>query len=192
MQDLQRKNIVRRRVIHGTDHAGTYDIDTSACTLNYNQDWYFNFGADMEETSRNSYMASAERQVETVWSHKHPINPLNKSCPCHDNGFDVAVDLNTHAEGRRGRHGYSVDVNDEGKTAFTNQPTRQITLDTTHQTPVSMGSGLTQLNIPASLTVGLRENGFQVGVNYTAMFDVLDRGSFSHIVGVNLSFDIGK
>lgn len=357
-QGLQRKNRIQRRVYHGTDHAGNYDIDTSACTFNYNQDWYFNFGADVVDTSRNSYMASAERQVETVWSHKHRIKPGNDPCPCHTDGFDVAVDLNTHAEARGGRHGYSVDVNDAGTTGFTNQPSRQMTLDTTHETPVDMGSGLTQqriahefghtlgitdeyhwwtrlwnsfgasdresimhsgdevrprhyqqfadiinleipecnynpegfstaslanpvarfglttgallndpafviglhvdrrlgndaflglfyprlgfdaywntetgnvlsgptvglslnriahplfldintgvlfdpgnpghppqLNIPASLTVGLRGNGFQAGVNYTAMFDVLDRGSYSHIVGVNLSFDIGR
>lgn len=357
VQGLQQKAI-QRRVYHGTDHAGNYDIDTSACTFNYNQDWYFNFGADVVDTSRQSYMASAERQVETVWSHKHRIKPTNESCPCHNDGFDVAVNLNTHAEARRGRHGYSVDVNDEGSTGFTNQPSRQITLDSSHETPVDMGSGLTQqriahefghtlgitdeyhwwarlwssfgasdrasimhsgdevrprhyqqfadiinleipecnyrpegfstaslanpvarfgvttgallndpafviglhvdrrlgndaflglfyprlgfdaywntqtgsvlsgptvglslnriahplfldintgvlfdpgspgrppqLDIPAALTVGLRGNGFQAGVNYTAMFDVLNRGSYSHIVGVNLSFDLGR
>jgi hypothetical protein len=47
-----------------------------------------------------------------------------------------------------------------------------------------------QLNIPASVTLGLRGNGFQAGINYTGMFDVLDRGSYSHIVGVNLTFDL--
>ena len=47
-----------------------------------------------------------------------------------------------------------------------------------------------QLNIPASATVGLRGNGFQAGVNYTGMFDVLNGGAYSHIVGVSLQFDI--
>jgi len=353
---LQTKRIVQRRVYHGTDHAGTYDIDTDACTMNYNQDWYFNFGRDVIESSRNSYMASAKRQVESVWSHKHPIKPGNASCPCNSSGFDVTVGLNTSTEPRRGRHGYSVDVNDEGSTGLTTQPTRHITLDTTHETPVDMGSGLTQqriahefghtlgitdeyhwwtrlwhsfgahdresimhsgdevrprhyqqfadiinqeiaqcdyhpegfsssslanpvarfgvttgtllnnpafviglhvdrrlgndaflgmfyprlgfdtywntqtgsvlagptvglslnrlahplfldvntgvlfdpgspgrvpqLNIPASVTLGLRGNGFQAGVNYTGMVDVLNRGAYSHIVGVSLSFDI--
>jgi hypothetical protein len=138
---------VQRTVHHGTDHGGNYDIDTDACTFNYNQDWYFNFETGAAEPRQNSYMASAERQVESVWSHKHPIKPENTSCACHDHGFDVTVDLNTHAEPRNGRHGYSVDVNSAGSTGLTTQPTRHLTLDDTHDTPVNMGGGLSQQRI---------------------------------------------
>jgi hypothetical protein len=355
-QQAQRKPFIQRIVHHGTDHAGSYDIDTDACTFNYQEDWYFNFVDNTPETRKNSYMASAERQVERVWSHKFPISTDNASCPCHDHGFDVNVDLTTQAAPRNGRHGYSVDVNSEGTTGLTNQPNRHVTLDTTHESPVDMGSGITQqriahefghtlgitdeyhwwaalwhsfgyddrtsimnsgddvrprhyqqfadiinneitqchyhpgglstsslanpvaqigistgvllnnpafviglhidrrvgndaflglfyphigfdafyntrtntvlagpttglslnriahplylnintgvlfdpgtpgnraqLNIPASVTLGLRGNGFQAGVNYTAMFDVLNSGAYSHIVGVDLSIDL--
>ena len=46
------------------------------------------------------------------------------------------------------------------------------------------------LNIPLSVTAGIRGNGFGVGVNYTGMYDVLGNAGYTHILGVNLEFDL--
>lgn len=46
------------------------------------------------------------------------------------------------------------------------------------------------LNIPASLTAGLRGDGFSAGINYTGMFDVLGNSGYTHMLGVNLQFDL--
>jgi hypothetical protein len=47
-----------------------------------------------------------------------------------------------------------------------------------------------KLNVPLSTTLGIRGRGFNVGVNYTPMFDLLNGGKYSHIVGFNLQFDV--
>jgi hypothetical protein len=46
------------------------------------------------------------------------------------------------------------------------------------------------LNIPASLTAGLRGDGFSAGINYTGMIDVLGNNGYSHMLGVNFQFDL--
>jgi hypothetical protein len=50
--------------------------------------------------------------------------------------------------------------------------------------------GDVKLNVPLSTTLGLRGKGFNLGVNYTPMFDLLNGGKYSHIVGLNLQFDV--
>ena len=47
-----------------------------------------------------------------------------------------------------------------------------------------------KLNVPLSTTLGIRGKGFNVGVNYTPMFDLLNGGKYGHIVGLNLQFDV--
>ena len=46
------------------------------------------------------------------------------------------------------------------------------------------------LNIPASITAGFRGSGFTAGINYTGMIDVLGNSGYTHMLGVNLQFDL--
>ena len=46
------------------------------------------------------------------------------------------------------------------------------------------------LNIPASITAGFRGSGFTAGINYTGMIDVLGNSGYTHLLGVNLQFDL--
>src|SRR5690606_29507469 len=62
---------IQRTVHRGRDHAGRYEFDDQACTLEYDQTWYFQFPDSMTSTQRNAYMTRAENQVESTWSHKH-------------------------------------------------------------------------------------------------------------------------
>lgn len=140
-------NLIQRAVHTGTDWAGRYQFNDTACTLNYSQDWYFQFPDAMDAPRRTSYMSAAETQVEGVWSHKHQLIPSAAGCPCSPDGVDVTVDLITHNEARRGRHGYSADVTTSPTTGLTTLPLRDMTLSDTHDTPVNMGDGITQQRI---------------------------------------------
>jgi hypothetical protein len=46
------------------------------------------------------------------------------------------------------------------------------------------------LDIPASFTLGFRGNGFNAGLNYTGMIDALGNTGYTHLIGVNLQFDL--
>lgn len=140
-------NMIQRAVHSGTDWAGRYEFNDTACTLNYSQDWYFQFPDSMDATRRTAYMSAAESQVEGVWSHKHRLIPTAGSCPCSPDGVDVAVDLRTHNEAQRGRHGYTANVTTAPTTGLTTLPLRDMTLSDTHDTPVNMGDGVTQQRI---------------------------------------------
>jgi hypothetical protein len=49
------------------------------------------------------------------------------------------------------------------------------------------------LSLPLSVDLGIRhDRGFQVGVNYTAIADLLDRGGWTHLVGVGLQVDLPR
>lgn len=131
--------VIQRTVHSGQDHAGNYQFDDSACTLNYSQDWYYHFPSSMNAAQQTAYMTAAENQVESVWSRKHKLR-TSSGCPCNANGVDVNVNLNNRNEPRRDRHGYDVNVEQSSTTGFTNQPTRTVTLADTHDVPVNMGT----------------------------------------------------
>jgi hypothetical protein len=69
-----------------------------------------------------------------------------------------------------------------------------------HPIYVDVGTGLfydpadpgrpAALNLSPSATVGLRSNGFSAGVNYTGMIDLLGNNGYTHMVGLNLQFDL--
>jgi hypothetical protein len=47
------------------------------------------------------------------------------------------------------------------------------------------------LSLPLSVDLGIRhDRGFEVGVNYTAIADLLGRGGWTHLVGLGLSVDL--
>lgn len=46
------------------------------------------------------------------------------------------------------------------------------------------------LNIPISTDLGIETEGFRVGVNYTGLFDILNQGQYTHIIGVGLNIDL--
>jgi len=46
------------------------------------------------------------------------------------------------------------------------------------------------LNIPLSIGLGIQEEGFQVGVNYTGIANILGSGNWTHLVGVGLQVDL--
>lgn len=131
--------VIQRTVHSGQDHAGNYQFDDAACTLNYSQDWYYQFPSSMNAAQQTAYMNAAENQVETVWSRKHKLR-TSSGCPCNASGVDVNVNLDNHNEPRRDRHGFDVNVEQSSTTGFTNQPTRTVTLADTHDAPVNMGT----------------------------------------------------
>lgn len=131
---------IQRTVRRGTDHAGSFQFDDQACTMNYDQNWYFHFQDSMTDTQRNAYMARAESQVESTWSHAHRLRPRSADCPCHTNGVDVTVDLHTSREDRQGRDGYTIDVNDSNERGLTTQPTHSMVLSPVHDIPQDKGA----------------------------------------------------
>ncbi len=46
------------------------------------------------------------------------------------------------------------------------------------------------LNIPISVDLGIEYDGFRVGGNYTGLFDVLNGGQYTHILGVGINVDL--
>jgi len=46
------------------------------------------------------------------------------------------------------------------------------------------------LQVPFAAELGIRRTGFQAGVSYTGLVDLLQSGRYSHIIGVNLSIDL--
>lgn len=133
-------HVVQRTVHSGSDHAGRFQFDDTACTLNYDQNWFYQFPSSMNAAQQTAYMAAAESQVEGVWSHRHRLKPDSPSCPCHAAGVDVNVDLHNFNEARNDRHGYDVNVEQSATSGFTNQPLRTVTLADTHDTPVNLGA----------------------------------------------------
>jgi hypothetical protein len=132
--------VIQRTLRRGQDHAGSFEFDDQACTMEYDQNWFFQFPASMNDAQRNTYMGSAESEIESTWSHKHRLMPTSASCPCHTNGVDVNVDLHTSREARRGRHGYTVDVRDNNPRAHVNPVGSSVTLANTDDVPQNMGA----------------------------------------------------
>jgi len=172
---------IQRATYNGTDWAGRYVFDDNACTLNYSQDWYFQFPTSIAAGQQTSYMAAAESQVESVWSHKHRLIPSGTTCACSPNGVDVSVDLLTHNEERRGRHGYGVNVITDPTTGLTTLPTRTMTLHESHDTAVNMGDGLTQQRIAHEFGHTLNMNDEYTGwANFWGIPGAGDRSSIMH------------
>ena len=46
------------------------------------------------------------------------------------------------------------------------------------------------ISIPLALEVGMRTEGFEIGVNYTSIVNVLGTGGWTHLVGVGGRFDL--
>lgn len=177
----QKTNTIQRTVHRGQDYAGKYEFDDNACTLDYSQDWYFSFPSGMGIPARNTYMTAAENQVESVWSHKHSLNPSSGGCPCQDPGVDVTVNLNTFNRRRGNKHGYDVVVTTDPTTGFTNQPARDVTISDTHDIPVNMGSGLTQQRIAHEFghTLGITDE-YHWWASLWNTFGHNDRSSIMH------------
>ena len=140
-------NRLQRATHSGEDWAGRFVFDDNACTMNYNQDWYFRFPDSMNAAQQSSYITAAENQVSSVWSHKHRLMPSGSTCPCSTGGVDVSAAVRPHNEARGGRHGYGVNVVTTPTTGLTTLPTRTMTLSDTHDTSVDMGGGITQQRI---------------------------------------------
>ncbi|MFT3681147.1 MAG: DUF4157 domain-containing protein [Ferruginibacter sp.] len=139
----QQSGRIQRAVHSGQDYAGNYEFDDRACTLKYNQDWYFSFHSGMTAAQQAAYLASAESQVENTWSHKHHLIPLSAGCPCSSPGVDVDVNLNTFNEPRNDRSGYDVEVTKEW-SGVTSQPSNSVTVSQTQDVPEFKGDGLYQ------------------------------------------------
>ncbi|WP_423147174.1 hypothetical protein [Rubrolithibacter danxiaensis] len=96
-----------------------------------------------------------------------------------------------------------------GFDTYLNVKTNQLTMGPTtglhlsriqHPLYLDMSTGLlftpendkeaVKLNIPLSVTLGLRSKGFNAGINYTPMFDLLNSGKYSHIIGLNFQVDL--
>lgn len=136
------ESFVQRKKYTGTDDAGFYDIDDQACTLNYHQDWYYNFDNSSINLSadQRKFMDAAKQQINNDWSGKYKLITGNKTCTCGNSGFTVDVWLNAYNQRRFGRHGYSVNVG-EIKHASTNQPLGVIDMEHDADTPKSVKGG---------------------------------------------------
>lgn len=131
--------VVQRRVHEGQDHAGRYELDDQKCSLTYHQNWFFTFQSRQTSAERQSYMASAKRQVEDTWSKRFPLVPSGASCSCRSGGIEVSIVLHTFARDREGSHGFSVVVSPSEERGFTTQPTRTLDLGDEHRSPVETG-----------------------------------------------------
>lgn len=150
---------LQRRIYEGHDHGGRYEINDETCALNYHQSWFFNFQTNQTPAERLRYMEAARQQIESVWSNKFPLVPEGESCPCHPDGITVQVIMHPHERDRGEARGFSIIVTPTEARGFTNQPLRRIDLGTAHDTPLSMGDGLTQQRVAHEFghTIGLTD-----------------------------------
>lgn len=79
-------------------------------------------------------------------------------------------------------------------------PTASLSLNRlAHPVYLNIGTGLlfdpedpgrpVTLNIPLSVTAGIRRDGFSAGINYTGLVDVLNNRGYTHMVGLTFTFD---
>ncbi|MDK2745518.1 MAG: DUF4157 domain-containing protein [Nitrospira sp. BO4] len=130
---------LQRKKYDGKDDAGFYEIDDDACTFNYRQDWYFDFGSAIALADQPAFMQSGKNQVESGWSNKYKLVSGNKTCACGENGFTVNVELNTHNKKREGKHGYTIDVEKDRDRSVTNPLTGTIKMESDADVPENMG-----------------------------------------------------
>ena len=127
--------VIQRAVHEGHDHGGRYEIDDQVCTFTYHQNWFFSFRTSQTLTERQAYMASAQQQIQNVWSNKFPLIPDRENCPCYPQGLSVGVLIHLFLGERRGR-GFTIIVTPIEDRGWTSPPIREIELGTAHETPV--------------------------------------------------------
>lgn len=79
-------------------------------------------------------------------------------------------------------------------------PTMSLSLNRlAHPIYLNVGTGLlfdpedsgrpATLNVPLSVTTGIRRDGFTAGINYTGLVDVLGNRGYTHMIGLAFTFD---
>jgi hypothetical protein len=132
--------LFQRKKYDGKDDAGFYEIDDEACTFGYRQDWYFNFaGSNIAAADQPAFMSSGKSQIESGWSGKYKLISGNKTCPCGEAGFTVDVKLNTFNQERKGKHGYSINVEKDRDRSVTNPLSSTIKMEEDADVPKNMG-----------------------------------------------------
>jgi hypothetical protein len=130
----------QRKKYDGKDDAGFYEIDDEACTFAYRQDWYFDFAdSNIAAADQPAFMTSGKSQIESGWSGKYKLISGNKTCPCGEAGFTVDVKLNTLSQQRKGKHGYTINVEKDRERSITNPLSSTIKMEEDADVPKNMG-----------------------------------------------------